>query len=53
MVEILRADFLRLPELLAQPAPPQPGAPREPEPEPELPAPAAEPARELLQLGLF
>ena len=55
MLEILRTDFARIPELLAQPAPEQP----EPEPvvlavpEPELaagePAPEPHPA----QLGLF
>jgi DNA polymerase len=35
MVDTLRADFARLPELLAQPAPPQPEAIPETDPEPE------------------
>src|ERR687889_1664090 len=41
MLETLRADFRRLPELLALPAPPQPERAREPEaePEPELVVP--------------
>ena len=62
MLEILRADFARLPGLLAQPAPPQPGRP-EPEPEPvaEPPAPPpplavevpSEAYRDVAQLGLF
>jgi DNA polymerase len=40
MVETLRADFARLPELLAQPAPPQPEVDLpEPPPEPEPEAP--------------
>src|SRR3954467_45837 len=57
MLEVLREDFVRIPELLAQPAPPQPEAvepvvPVEPEgravPEPEaIPEPLAG------QLGLF
>ena len=59
MLEVLREDFARVPELLAQPAPPQP----EPEPlepvvpvEPEVRAiPEPEPVPEPLagQLGLF
>jgi uracil-DNA glycosylase len=58
MLETLRGDFSRLPELLALPAPDQP----EPEPDPEpvvLPEPeivaqvAAPPQREPDQLGLF
>jgi len=58
MLETLRGDFSRLPELLALPAPDQP----EPEPDPEpvvLPEPeivaqvAAPPQREPGQLGLF
>ncbi len=58
MLEILRTDFARIPELLAQPAPEQP----EPEPvvlavpEPEVAADAAgepEPEPHPAQLGLF
>ncbi len=61
MLEILRTDFARIPELLALPAPEQP-APEEAElvvPEPEVVAaePPTEPAPELepdpAQLGLF
>lgn len=60
MLEILRTDFARIPELLALPVPEQP-EPVEPElvvPEPELPAePApeveAEPELHPAQLGLF
>jgi uracil-DNA glycosylase len=60
MLEVLRTDFRRLPELLALPVPEQP-APEEPElvvPEPEIVAaaePAPEPERETepSQLGLF
>jgi uracil-DNA glycosylase family 4 len=54
-VEVLRQDFLRLPELLAQAPPEQPAAPPEPEPEPEPePAALAPPApAEQSQLGLF
>jgi uracil-DNA glycosylase family 4 len=48
-VEVLRADFARLPELLAMDPPPQPSDP-EPEPEPEPAFPTPEPAP---QLGLF
>jgi uracil-DNA glycosylase family 4 len=52
-VEILRADFQRLPELLAMDPPPQP---RAPEPEPE-PRPVPEPEELVViddrQLGLF
>jgi uracil-DNA glycosylase family 4 len=59
MLETLRADFARIPELLALAAPEQP----EPEPEPELvapepevaiePEPEPEPEPADLQLGLF
>jgi uracil-DNA glycosylase len=60
MLEVLRTDFRRLPELLALPVPEQP-APEEPElvvPEPEIVVaaePAPEPQREAepSQLGLF
>jgi uracil-DNA glycosylase len=60
MLEVLRTDFRRLPELLALPVPEQP-APEEPElvvPEPEIVAaaePEPEPERETepSQLGLF
>jgi hypothetical protein len=55
-LEILRADFRRIPELLALPAPEQP-APAEPElvvPEPEIVAEVtAEPEPDEAQLGLF
>src|SRR3954469_16478778 len=48
MLATLRADFVRIPELLAQPAPEQP------EPEPELVVPEPELAlAEAEQLGLF
>jgi DNA polymerase len=50
MLETLRADFARIPELLALPAPDQP------EPEPELVVPEPEialVASEAEQLGLF
>jgi len=53
MLEVLRADFARLPELLALEPPPQPEPEAEPElvvPEPEL---AAEPEPDAAQLGLF
>jgi len=66
MLETLRADFARIPELLALPAPAQPAspagtgeqpAPRAPEPvvpEPELPAEVAEQTEQQpAQLGLF
>ena len=62
MLETLREDFARLPELLALDAPPQPepAAPPEPAvPEPELAAVTAEPGGEPeppdddAQLGLF
>jgi uracil-DNA glycosylase len=59
MLETLREDFSRIPELLALPGPPQPEPERDPEPavrEPELAAVAAEPAAEPPddgQLGLF
>ena len=59
MLETLRADFARIPELLALDPPPQP----EPEPEPVVPepelaaeiaaAPEPEPEPEPAQLGLF
>jgi uracil-DNA glycosylase len=56
MVDTLRADFLRIPELLALPEPEQP-APEEPElvvPEPEPAVEAAvAPEPEPAQLGLF
>lgn len=57
MLEILRTDFRRLPELLALPAPDQPEPVVEPEPEPEpveteLVA-EDEPVADELQLGLF
>ena len=59
-VEVLRADFARIPELLAAGAPAQPEAAREPEPavpEPEVAAPDAEPdwagRDDDSQLGLF
>jgi DNA polymerase len=65
-LEMLRADFARIPELVAEGAPPQPAAPEpdapEPEPVPE-PEPPAEPERSTAgepgpggpseQLGLF
>jgi DNA polymerase len=59
MLETLRADFARIPELLALPAPEQPEP--EPAPEPELVVPEPEVVREPepepepadLQLGLF
>ena len=60
-VELLRADFARLPELLAMDPPPQPGAAEEEVP--AIPEPALEPAPEPYespvaavddrQLGLF
>ena len=55
-VEVLRADFLRLPELLALDPPPQPEPERpaepEPEPEPELARPPeAEPAPPVVTAG--
>jgi uracil-DNA glycosylase len=56
MLEILRADFARIPELLALEPPEQP-PPEEPElvvPEPEVPAePEAEREPDAAQLGLF
>ena len=58
MLETLRADFLRLPELLALDPPPQPQPPAPVVPEPELveeieeiEAAAPDPAES--QLGLF
>jgi hypothetical protein len=58
MVEVLRADFARLPALLEQPAPAQPVALEVPEPEEEEPEPqaltvGAAPRDELEQMGLF
>jgi len=57
MLETLREDFSRLPELLAQGAPEQPPAPEEAPPPAAEPAPAAPPAAEppppADQLGLF
>jgi DNA polymerase len=57
MVDTLRADFLRIPELLALPEPEQPRALAQPAvPDPELaaePEPATEDEREPAQLGLF
>ncbi len=50
MLEVLREDFHRIPELLALDPPDQPEP--EPEPEPEVPV-LAEPEREPSQLGLF
>ncbi|MCW2990088.1 MAG: uracil-DNA glycosylase [Solirubrobacterales bacterium] len=57
-VDVLRADFARIPELLALDAPAQPGAPepgREPEPEPAAVAvdPVADDLVATGQLGLF
>jgi uracil-DNA glycosylase len=55
-VEILRADFARIPELLGLEPPPQPRAAEpEPAPEPALPEPAVAvgPATAAEQLGLF
>ncbi len=53
MVDTLRADFARVPELLARPAPEQPRpAPAEPVPVVVADEPAAV-ERELAQLGLF
>ena len=49
MLDTLRTDFHRIPELLALPAPEQP----EPEPEPELVVPEPELALSSEQLGLF
>jgi uracil-DNA glycosylase len=62
MVDTLREDFARIPELLARPAPDQPApeAPAAPEPEPvplvdEVPdvAPEPQPALMAEQMGLF
>jgi len=60
MLETLREDFVRLPELLALGAPEQPRLTELPEPEPESPPelepeapPAAQLAGEADQLGLF
>ncbi|MDQ4041436.1 MAG: uracil-DNA glycosylase, partial [Actinomycetota bacterium] len=54
MVEVLRADFARLPALLAEPAPVQPEALEVPEPEPE-PEPEGEvdEGEPVEQMGLF
>jgi len=61
MLETLREDFARLPELLALGPPEQPWSSEEmsaPEPEPDAehdrgPAPEAQPRGEVDQLGLF
>jgi uracil-DNA glycosylase len=53
MEDVLRADFARLPDLLAQPAPPQPEVLEVPELEPEPQPVAAVGAGEADQLGLF
>jgi DNA polymerase len=58
MVEVLRADFARLPALLEQPAPAQPVVievpePEEEEPEAEAITVGAAPREELEQMGLF
>jgi DNA polymerase len=55
MLETLRADFARIPDLLAQPAPhqPEPVPEIEPEPEPEPAATEVETEAEREQLGLF
>jgi DNA polymerase len=54
-VEVLRADFARIPELLAMPAPQQPGRPEPavPEPEPERTSDAGAEPVPAGQLGLF
>ena len=58
-VEVLRADFARIPELLAAGAPPQPAAPEPAIPEPEVAAPEADAEPDWAgrdddsQLGLF
>ena len=55
-VEVLRADFRRLPELLALDPPPQPEPEQPAVPEPEVarePEPEAESAPPAMQLGLF
>ncbi len=57
LMDTLREDFARLPQLLALPLPeqPQPVAPAEPDPEPAPPAPEpdAQPEPGAGQLGLF
>jgi uracil-DNA glycosylase len=54
MLETLRADFARIPDLLAQPAPDQPEPVPEVAPEPEpMPVPEVEAEAEREQLGLF
>jgi uracil-DNA glycosylase family 4 len=54
MLETLREDFARIPELLALSMPPQPAPPEpEPEPEPALEAVAAAEPEPAPQLGLF
>jgi uracil-DNA glycosylase family 4 len=58
LLDTLRADFGRLPQLLALPLPEQPEQPEQPEravPEPDVAAqePEEEPARSAEQLGLF
>ena len=58
-VEVLQADFRRLPELLAMEPPPQPAPPEPVRPAPPIPAPEPEPEPEDAvrqpadQLGLF
>ena len=58
-VEVLQADFRRLPELLAMEPPPQPAPPEPVRPAPPIPAPEPEPQPEDAvrqpadQLGLF
>jgi hypothetical protein len=52
MLETLRGDFARIPELLALPEPDQPEPPRPAEPPPPMPVPEPEVARDD-QLGLF
>jgi DNA polymerase len=55
-VEVLRADFARIPELLAMDPPEQPGVPEPVAPAPEPVAPEPEPVLEPVpagQLGLF
>jgi uracil-DNA glycosylase family 4 len=60
MLEILRADFARIPDLLAEPQPEQPGPPGqgqprspEPQPEPVVVGVPPEAVVEVSQLGLF
>jgi DNA polymerase len=49
-VELLRADFARIPDLLAMAPPPQPG---QPEPVPEVPEPEMVAVLDDRQMGLF